>query len=65
MTDKQIEDWIKELTDENEEELEAMMMGSPMMSAERSAGGTFNEGNQAAKEQDVNKRQEVEEKKKA
>jgi hypothetical protein len=65
MTDKQVDDWLTELTDEGEEELEAMMMGAPMAGPERTAAGTFNEGNQASAEQNPDKRQEAEEKKKA
>lgn len=65
MTDGQIEEWMDELKEENEEELDAMMMGpGQTLKPERTAEGTFNEGNQAGAEQDPVKRRESQEKEK-
>lgn len=65
MSDVQVEEWIKELDEENKAEFENMMMtGSPMMKAERTAGGTFQEGNQAAVDQKPEAHQESSEKEK-
>ena len=50
-TEEQIEQWIDELDKEAEENLENMLMGMSTTGPERSADGTFNEGNQAATEQ--------------
>lgn len=64
-TDKQIDNWIKELDDEAKESFEQMMsFGGPSMQAERTQEGTFQEGNQAAGEQSPEKRRESQEKEK-
>ena len=50
-TDSQIDDWIEELDDESENDLERMLAGMPTTGPDRSAEGTFNEGNQVAQDQ--------------
>lgn len=57
-SDENVDDWLEELNEENEEAMDAMM-SSPLMQAERKAGGTFQEGNTKGNEQDPVKRLEA------
>lgn len=61
LTDEMLDKWIEEIKDEKSEELEDMMMSSPMLQPERTADGTFNEGNQAGAEQSPERRRESQE----
>jgi hypothetical protein len=51
-TDKQVDEWVNQLDEEAEEDLERMLDGMPTTGPERNSDGTFNEGNVAAQEQD-------------
>lgn len=51
LSDKQVDQWLEDLDKEAEEAFDNMM-GNPQLIAERSAEGTFNEGNQAGANQD-------------
>lgn len=51
-TDSQIEEWIKDLDKEAEEDFEKMMMGMESSQPERKMDGTFQDGNQAGANQD-------------
>lgn len=50
-TDSQIDEWLKELDKEVEDDFNRMMDGLPTTGPERGSDGTFLEGNQAAQEQ--------------
>lgn len=50
MTDNQIEEWLSELEDEREQEMDSMLSAGGTMMASRQANGTFSEGNQEAAE---------------
>jgi hypothetical protein len=52
-TEEQIAQWIKDLEIEEEADFEKMLMGMPTSSPERKTDGTFNEGNEAAAEPDI------------
>ena len=58
LSEKQLDEWIKELDDEMEEDFKKMMMFGESSSAERTADGTFAEGNQAAANQDETSKDE-------
>lgn len=51
-TDAQIEEWVKELDAEAEDNLARMLDGMPTTGPERSSEGTFLEGNQVAQNQE-------------
>lgn len=59
-TDKQIDDWVKELDDEMDENLERMFEGLPTTGPERGSNGTFLEGNQVAQDQPADESSESE-----
>lgn len=52
-TEDQLNEWISELDDEAKENMERMLEGLPTLEAERNSDGTFNEGNEAAAEPDL------------
>ena len=59
-TESQIDQWISELDEEDEENMEKMLEGGMGIGPDRTSDGTFNEGNQAQKN-DPEKRLEAEE----